>query len=110
MNAPRDAGTIRVRMTRAGADLEVRALIEHPMETGRRKDETGAVVPARYIETVSCTLDGEAVLTADWGPGVARNPSLSFTIRNIPGPSVLRIGWRDNQGDRDDVAIGIPAT
>lgn len=107
MKGPPGAGTLRVRATSYGDSVEVRAIVLHPMETGRRTAADGTRVPARYIEKVFCTLDGETVLDADWGPGIARNPSLSFTIRNIGRPGVLRIAWVDNRGGEDAVEVSV---
>jgi len=57
----------------------VKAIIFHPMETGMRKDKkTGKKIPAHFITEVNCEHNGKTVLKCLWGPGVSKNPFISF--------------------------------
>ncbi|MEY8193398.1 MAG: thiosulfate oxidation carrier complex protein SoxZ, partial [Cycloclasticus sp.] len=43
----------------------VRVLATHPMETGRRSDQqTGELIPAKYIQELSCEHQGKIVFIA----------------------------------------------
>ena len=51
--------SIKLKATAENGETTVKALIKHPMETGRRKDkESGELVPAQYIEEVTVSYQG----------------------------------------------------
>ena len=71
--------SIKLKAKAENGETTVKALIKHPMETGRRKDkESGELVPAHYIEEVVCSYQGEPLLTSELGPTISKNPFLSF--------------------------------
>ena len=64
------------------------------------KDAKGATIPAWFIQNVTATHNGKTVLSAEWGPAVAKNPFLSFRFAGgKPGDKVV-ITWTDNKGDK----------
>ena len=82
----------------------VKVLIRHPMESGRRKDKvTGEKIPRHFIRELSCEHNGETVLSADWGWGVASNPYLSFRILGARPGDRVRVQWTDNRGEQDAI-------
>jgi sulfur-oxidizing protein SoxY len=89
---------IRARLERDIAD--VRVLMAHPMENGLAKDASGKPVPAHFIRTVTAQLEGKAVLQAELGPGVSRNPLLGFKVKGARAGERLTVTWEDNQGAR----------
>ena len=96
----------RIRAEAQGDRTTVRGLVSHPMESGQRKDEQGAIVPAWFIRSVAVTHNGRAVLSAQWGPSVSKNPLVNFRfVGGKPGDKVV-VSWVDNRGDRrSDEAI-----
>ncbi|PXW93417.1 sulfur compound chelating protein SoxZ [Sphaerotilus hippei] len=97
---------MRIRAQAVGDRTTVRVLMSHEMESGQRRDETGAPVPAWYIREVSAELEGRTVMTAQWGPSVSKNPFLQFDIRGARPGDRVRITWIDNRGEqRSDEAI-----
>lgn len=96
------SGTIRVRVKREGDLAEVKSLITHPMETGAREDpETGVRVPRHHITRVTFSINGNAVLIANCGTAVARNPFFTFKFMGAgPGDSFV-VNWVDNLGESD---------
>jgi sulfur-oxidizing protein SoxZ len=38
-------------------------------------------------------------MTAEWGPGVAKNPYLQFTVKGAKAGDKITINWKDNKGD-----------
>ena len=94
--------TIKLRAKLKGDTTEVKSLIKHPMETGRRKDKTsGELIPAHFIQLVVCKHQGKVVLSADWGGSVSKNPYLAF---DLPGGAVgdeIELTWTDNLGESD---------
>ena len=69
------AEPMKIRANMAGDKVEVKVLMSHEMETGQRKDSKGAVIPAWFIQNVTATHNGKTVLSAEWGPAVAKNRS-----------------------------------
>ena len=85
----------RGRFGRGGA-FEVRILIQHPMETGLRRDAMGVVVAQDTINRFECSVDGVEVFSATLHPAVSANPYLAFSARLArSGTMVLR--WVDDR-------------
>ena len=93
------AGKIRIRALMNGDVAEVKALIRHPMETGRRKDEQGNSIPAHFITEVAATVGDRTLMTARWGAAVSQNPFLGFRVRGVQPGDELIIRYVDNQGE-----------
>ena len=92
------ADNMRMRAQLKGDMTEVKVLMTHPMETGRRKNDLGEVIPASFIQLVSATINGKQVLEAQWGTGISKNPYLTFHLRGAKVGDVVRVNWTDNQG------------
>ena len=95
------ADPMKIRAAMAGDKVEVKVLMAHEMETGQRKDASGKVIPAWFIQSVTATCNGRTVLAAEWGTAVAavdRHPSSRFS-GGKPGDKVA-ISWVDNHGDK----------
>jgi sulfur-oxidizing protein SoxZ len=55
---------------------------------------------------VNAQLNGKTVMTAQWGPSVAKNPFLQFNIKGAKAGDKVGISWVDNRGDkRSDEAV-----
>lgn len=79
--------------------MTVKALLNHPMETGSRKHPvTGAPIPRHFIREVVCERNGTPVLSLEWGWGVAAKPYLSFDITGGKRGDRVAIRWLDNKG------------
>lgn len=100
------ADPMKIRAQVAGSNATVRVLMAHEMETGQRKDSAGKTIPAWYIQTVSAQHNGKAVMKAQWGPAVSKNPFLQFTVKGAKAGDKVAITWVDNKGDtRTDEAV-----
>jgi sulfur-oxidizing protein SoxZ len=94
------AEPMRIRASMVTGKVEVRVLMSHEMETGLRKDNAGNLVPAHFIQNVTVTHNGRTVLSAQWGPAVAKNPFMHFRFTGgKPGEKVI-IAWVDTKGDK----------
>jgi len=86
--------------------VEVRVLMAHEMETGLRKDAQGKIIPAHFIRNVTVTHSGRAVLSAQWGTSVSRNPFLHFRFKGGKPGEKVTVAWLDNKGEkRADEAV-----
>ena len=93
------ADPMRIRAQAQGNNAVVRVLMSHEMETGQRKDSAGKIIPAWHISDVTATHNGKQVLSAEWGPAVAKNPFLQFTIKGAKAGDKVAVTWKDNRGD-----------
>ncbi len=100
--------SIKIRAKIKKGACEVKALIKHPMETGQRKNQkTGNKIPAHFIQEVTCTHNGEPVLTTEWGVGVSTNPYLSFYIDGASKGDSVTLNWADNMGGTDSITAKV---
>lgn len=101
--------TAKIRATLSGDTAEIKVVMNHPMETGQRKDpRTGQVVPAHYIQTVTATVGGRAVLSAQWGPAVSKNPFFALRVRSASAGEAVVVSWEDNKGERGRAEARLP--
>ena len=91
---------MKIRANLVGDSTEVKVLMSHEMETGQRKDTQGNVIPAWFIQNVTATYNGNTVLSAQWGPAVAKNPFVSFKFKGGAKGEKVVITWTDNRGDK----------
>ena len=97
---------MKIRATSKDGVTEVKVLMNHVMETGLRKDASGEIVPAMFINEVTAKLNDRVVMQAQWGQAVARNPYLAFKVRGGKSGDKVSISWKDSSGDtRTDEAI-----
>jgi len=94
------ADPMRIRAKIEGEKTIVRVLMAHEMETGQRRDSTGKVVPAHFIQEVTASHNGKTVLSAQWGPAVSKNPYLQFQFSGAKAGDKVVITWVDNKGDK----------
>jgi len=100
--------SIKLKAKAENGETTVKALIKHPMETGRRKDkESGEAIPIHYIKEVTCSYQGEPVLTTEWGPTISKNPFLSFKFTGGAAGETIELSWVDNNGDGESASTTI---
>jgi sulfur-oxidizing protein SoxZ len=90
----------RVRVpskAKKGEVVEIKTLITHPMETGRRKNEQGEILPRKIINHFVCTLNGKQVFAVDLHPAVSSNPYLVFNVR-VTESGTFEFAWTDDDG------------
>lgn len=93
------ADPMRIRAQVQGGNAVVRVLMSHEMETGQRKDSAGKTIPAWHISDVTASHNGKQVLSAEWGPAVAKNPFLQFTVKGAKAGDKIAVTWKDNKGE-----------
>ena len=65
----------------------------------QRRDSAGKVIPAWFIQEVTASHNGKPVMAAQWGPSVAKNPFLQFTLKGAKAGDKVAVSWKDNKGD-----------
>lgn len=97
---------MKIRASMQGDVAEIRVLVNHPMETGQRKDSAGNLVPAHFIKHLSATVGDKVVLDSQIGTAVSRNPVFAFKVKGAKAGDKVVIKWTDSKGDsRTDEAV-----
>jgi len=103
-------GRLQVPSTVArGEVFEIRVLVQHPMETGFRRDFDGRAVPLNILDRLVCRYGGDEVFSAQLGTGMAANPYVSFFARAEAGGEVV-VEWSDDHGDTGRATASISVT
>lgn len=93
-------GNARVRVperARQGEVIEIRAMIDHPMESGFRLNNIGKPIARNIVQAFTCEYDGREIFRATLHPAISTNPYLVFyTVATHSGE--LKFTWRDDQG------------
>ena len=93
---------IRIRTSIKGGLTIVQAILKHPMDTGNSSDpETGNIIPAFFIETVTLHHGDKIIMTCDWSRAVSKNPYLSFSFTGAKAGDTVRISWQDSSGNSE---------
>jgi sulfur-oxidizing protein SoxZ len=78
---------------------ELRLLIQHPMETGLRKDKaSGQLIPAHFIQNLTVDVNATKVIDVNCGVAVSKDPFFYFKIDGVKAGDNLKIMWVDNKG------------
>ena len=94
---------------RLGEIVEIRTMIQHPMETGYRRDNMGRAVPRDIISRFVCSYNGVEVFRADLHPAIAANPLLKFFIVATESGE-LGFAWTDENGVTETETASITVT
>ncbi|MEZ5478756.1 MAG: thiosulfate oxidation carrier complex protein SoxZ [Thiolinea sp.] len=94
------ANSIKLKAKEDSGVVEVKALINHPMETGQRKDGDGNPIPAHFIKDLVIEADGKPVMNANWGGSVSKNPYVAVSYKGSKGQTV-KLSWTDNKDESD---------
>lgn len=90
----------RVRLpvsARKGEVIEIKTLVQHPMETGLRKDAGGTLLPRSIVNRLTCRFNGRLVFEALMEPAIAENPYLVFHFKAGESGS-FEFTWTDDNG------------
>jgi sulfur-oxidizing protein SoxZ len=100
-------GRLQVPPTvRKGEPFEIRVLVQHPMETGYRRDLNGQSIPLNIVDKLVCRIGGREVFSAELGSGMAANPYIVFYAVAERGAEVV-IEWSDDRGERGRVTAAL---
>ncbi len=100
--------SIKIRSKRFENGTEIRCLITHPMDNGRKKDTTGTLIPAHHIENLWLEHNGTVVLRVDMAGSISRNPYFDFVLASTQKDDIVKISWIDNLGQSDSQEHTLP--
>ncbi|MBT8635009.1 thiosulfate oxidation carrier complex protein SoxZ [Polynucleobacter paneuropaeus] len=90
---------MRIRATEKDGIVDVKILMKHDMESGQRKDASGKLIPAWFINMLNVKAQGKDVFNAEFGPGVSKDPFLNFKYKGSKGDKLV-VKWIDTKGDK----------
>lgn len=98
---------IKIRAQILGETTDIRILMQHPMETGQRKDERGQTLPMQFIQTFTVSLNGKAMIDGQLNTSISKNPLFAFKARGIKTGDKIAVAWVDNLGDKrlDEITV-----
>ena len=104
------------KTAKRGEIIEIRALVQHPMETGYRRSSEGDLLPRDLIRTFACRFieagkaddAGSLVFAATLHAASAANPYLSFHLRAASNGTLV-FTWAGDNGfrHREQVALTV---
>ncbi len=90
----------KIKARKKGNATEILVLVQHPMETGTRKDKkTKKVIPAHFIKTVNFAINGKSVANASLSISVSKNPLIGIRVKNTKSGDKINVSWTDNKGE-----------
>jgi sulfur-oxidizing protein SoxZ len=93
--------SIKIRSKRKDGYTQIRTLIAHPMETGRRREVNGEIVPAHYIQELTIKYNDKVLASGVMGAGISKDPYFAFKIKGGAAGDKISINWIDNLGNED---------
>ena len=95
---------------KVGDIIQLDIILEHPMETGLRKDKDGKLVPIHHIKDVTVTYGGKTIVTLDMTASVSANPYISFDLKISDVEKPLHVKAVDNKGEISEKEIVLKAS
>ena len=90
---------IRVpRTAKVGDIVEIKSMLSHKMESGRRKNKkTGKLIPRKIINSLVVTFNGKEFFRARIHPSVSANPYFALNFK-VPGSGDMEFTWTEDGG------------
>lgn len=89
----------RRNKSRAG-ETEILTLINHPMETGRRKNKkTKKLIPAHHITKLNIEFKGKLIASCNLGAAVSKRPLVGVSVTGAKSGDKIKVSWRDNKNE-----------
>lgn len=82
----------------AGSSITIKTLISHKMESGRRKDKAGELIPRSIINRFTAEFNGQSVIEVMMEPAISTNPFFEFEA-TVPEAGEFKFTWYDDDGD-----------
>ena len=92
-----------------GEVIEIKAMIQHPMETGYRRGMKGEVIERDLIKFFECTYNGDLIFSSEFHPGIAANPFMTFHAR-AEDSGEFTFKWTDQRGQSWSETTSIEVT
>ena len=92
------AGILKVKAKASGGKTRVKMMAKHIMESGQRKDKSGNLIPAMFIQEIKVEHAGKVVFQANLNAAISKNPYLAFDFQGGAKKDELVLTWVENTG------------
>ena len=100
-------GRVQVPPTvKKGEPFEIKVLVQHPMETGYRRDLNGQAIPMNVVDKLVCRIGGREVFSAELGSGMSANPYVSFFLKAETSGELV-VDWSDDRGEKGRATVAV---
>jgi len=86
------------KTARRGEIIDIRAMIQHVMETGYREGPNGVLIPRHIIKHFVCKYAGEEIFSVELFPAIAANPFFAFCVVASESGTIT-FEWTDDKGE-----------
>lgn len=100
---------IRAKLLADNQITQVKAIITHPMHTGRGEDSAGQLIPAHFVQLITITHNDKPAIEMQLGTGISKNPYLTFHLNHAKLGDKVVISWHDNLGKSDQAETTVIA-
>ncbi len=97
---------LKVKAKEVDGIVKAKMLVRHAMETGRRKDKEGKLVPAHHITELKVVYKGDTVFHSEFGPAVSKDPFIAFGFKGSSG-GTFSVSAIDNKGQTGQIDVTI---
>ena len=89
---------IRLKVSKKNNIFDLKFLIRHPMETGRRVDKiNNKLVPKDYIAALSIFINDKLVFDSHLSRSVSKNPFMHLKLKKLFSGDIIKVNWVDNK-------------
>ncbi|MCK5829570.1 MAG: thiosulfate oxidation carrier complex protein SoxZ [Methylococcales bacterium] len=93
--------SIKIRTKRLEKTTQIRSLITHPMDNGRKKDKQGKLIPSHHIQELTVKHNNLQIIKCQMGGSISKNPYFDFLLQGGNIGDEITISWVDNLGKTD---------
>lgn len=101
--------SMKLRAKLKNNTTEIKAIIIHPMHTGRGKDDFDKIIAAHFIQLIDITHNNKPALQMQCGTGIAKNPYLTCYVDNAKVGDKINLTWHDNLGNTSTGEVVVTA-
>lgn len=96
--------SMKIRLKNVDDIVLVKVIMNHPMETGQRRDKsTGKLIAAHFINQIKIAINGKDVLVSRCSGGISKNPYFGFQVSGAKTNDIVKVSWFDNLGESDSI-------
>ena len=88
---------IRLKVSKKDNFFDLKFLIRHPMETGRRVDKiNNKLIPKDFIASLSVSINDKVVFDSHLSRSVSKNPFMHLKLKKLISGDIIHVNWIDN--------------
>jgi len=87
--------------------VKLRALLDHPMESGKRLDKLGKTIDASYLQQLIVKQGDNILVSSQIGSNLSKNPYFSFEFEGVDIGQELTLEWTDEKGEPGSATVTV---